>query len=90
MWYIYILECKGGCLYTGITNSLQKRLAAHKSGKGAKYTKAHPPLRIIYTEELPDKNSALKRELQIKKLKHSEKLKLANKDTPDMPETDKY
>ncbi len=76
MWYLYIIECKDRSLYTGITNSLEKRIAAHFSGKGAKYTKSHTPVRLVYTECLADKSSALKREAAVKKMSRSPKLEL--------------
>ncbi len=73
MSYTYILECEDGSYYTGWCKDLDKRFAAHKSGKGAKYTKSHKPLRIIYFEEFEDDSSARKREYEIKQLSHQEK-----------------
>ena len=78
-WYVYILRCEDGSLYTGSTNNVEKRMKAHMSGKGARYTRSHKPLEIAYTEELEDKSSALKRECEIKKLKRKEKLELTEK-----------
>ena len=75
-WYVYMLRCGDDTLYTGITDDVQRRLAAHRSGKGAKYTRGRSPLTLGYTEEVPDKSAALKRELAIKKLARPEKLKL--------------
>ena len=75
-WYVYMLRCGDGTLYTGITDDVDKRLAAHRSGKGAKYTRGRGPLELVHTEELADKSTALKREIQIKKLPRPEKLKL--------------
>ena len=75
-WYVYMLRCGDGTLYTGITDDVPKRLAAHRAGKGAKYTRGRGPLELVYTEELADKSTALKREIQIKKLSRPEKLKL--------------
>jgi len=75
-WYVYMLRCGDDTLYTGITDDVQRRLAAHRSGKGAKYTRGRSPLTLVYTEEVPDKSAALKRELAIKKLARTEKLKL--------------
>ncbi|HJM15765.1 MAG TPA: GIY-YIG nuclease family protein [SAR86 cluster bacterium] len=77
-WYVYILECKDNSLYTGITNDLQKRIIAHNSGKGAKYTKARLPVKLIYKEVYKTKSDSLKREFEIKKLKRTEKIKLIN------------
>ncbi len=74
--YVYMLRCKDGSLYTGWTNDLQHRLAAHSAGRGAKYTRGRGPLTLVYTEELADKETALKREAAIKKLTRIEKLAL--------------
>ena len=65
---IYMLRCKDGSLYTGWTNDFEKRLAAHQSGKGAKYTRSHLPVEPVYLEYLPDKIAATRREAEIKKL----------------------
>ena len=75
-WVVYILECKDGTLYTGITDCLRQRLAAHRSGKGAKYTKGRGPLILRYLEDCEDHSSALKREYAIKRLTKSEKWEL--------------
>ena len=75
-WYIYILRCGDDTLYTGITDDVEKRFAAHAAGKGAKYTRGRGPLALVYTEEVEDKSTALKREHAIKKLSRTEKLKL--------------
>lgn len=73
---MYILRCKDGSLYTGWTNNLEKRIEAHNSGKGAKYTKGRRPVTLVYSESLTTKEEALKREYAIKQLKKSEKLSL--------------
>lgn len=73
---VYMLRCKDGSLYTGWTNDFEKRLAAHQSGKGAKYTRNHLPVEPAYLEYLPDKITATKREAQIKKLRPELKRKL--------------
>ena len=78
MNYVYILKCCDNTLYTGWTTSLEKRLKAHNSGKGAKYTKARLPVEIVYFEEFDNKIDAMKREYAIKKLSRKEKLKLIN------------
>ena len=75
-WYIYILRCGDDTLYTGITDDVEKRFAAHCAGKGAKYTRGRGPLTLVYTEEAEDKSAALKREHAIKKLTRAEKLNL--------------
>ena len=68
MWYVYILKCNDGTLYTGITNDLGKRVSSHNKGTGAKYTKTRTPVEIVYHEEATDRSEASKREYQIKKL----------------------
>ena len=75
-WKLYILRCGDGSLYTGITTDVEKRLEAHRSGKGAKYTRGRTPLELVYSEECGDHSTALKRELEIKVLSREEKLKL--------------
>lgn len=78
MYFLYILKCSDGSFYTGITNDLEKRMNVHKSGKGSKYVRAHSPFKIIYTEEFESKSEALKREIEIKNLKRSDKIQLIN------------
>lgn len=79
MWYVYMLACADGSLYTGIAADVDKRFAAHKSGRGAKYTRSHPPVAVVYREMCGDKSAALRREAAIKKLPRAEKLKLTEK-----------
>lgn len=76
MNYVYILKCSDESLYTGWTNSLEKRVKAHNSGKGAKYTKARLPVELVYFEEYEDKIEAMKREYGIKQLTRVKKMKL--------------
>lgn len=76
MNYTYILKCADGTLYTGWTNDLQKRLTAHNSGTGSKYTKTRLPVELIYFEEFEDKKEAMSREWHIKRLTREEKLSL--------------
>ncbi|MBP3896509.1 MAG: GIY-YIG nuclease family protein [Mogibacterium sp.] len=71
--YVYILRCSDGTFYTGWTTDVQKRLEAHNSGKGAKYTRSRLPAELVYTEEYDDKIEAQKREYAIKQLSRSEK-----------------
>jgi putative endonuclease len=75
-WTVYILRCKNGCLYTGITNDLKRRFKQHKEGKGAKYTRANPPQKIVHTEVYRTKSKAAKREAEIKGFDRSKKLVL--------------
>jgi putative endonuclease len=74
--FVYIVECADKTLYTGWTTDLERRLKAHNTGRGARYTLQHGPVRLVYVEELPDRRAALKRELQIKRMPRLEKLKL--------------
>jgi putative endonuclease len=76
MVYVYLLECGDGSLYTGIAVDLQKRLSQHVAGKGAKYTRGRGPLQVRYVEVQPDKSSALRREIAIKRLSRAQKWKL--------------
>ncbi len=75
-WYVYILRCGDGTLYTGITDDIPRRLAAHRAGKGAKYTRGRGPLELVYQEQAPDKSAALRREAAIKRLRRAEKERL--------------
>ncbi|MBS6603165.1 MAG: GIY-YIG nuclease family protein [Brachyspira sp.] len=77
-YYTYILLIENNSLYCGYTDDVEKRFQAHLSGKGAKYTRAHKPIKIVYTKEFNTKSEAMKEEYRIKNLSHSEKLKLIN------------
>ena len=79
MWYLYILRCGDGTLYTGITTDVEKRLEAHRAGKGAKYTRGRSPLEVVYREECATHSDALKRELEIKRLTRAEKEEMIQK-----------
>ena len=72
-WYLYILRCADGSLYTGITTDVERRLEEHRGGKGAKYTRGRGPLELVYTEECGTHSLALKRELAIKAMKTTRK-----------------
>jgi len=74
--FVYLLRCADGSLYCGWTTDPEKRLAAHNSGRGAKYTRSRGPCRLVYTEAFATKGEALKRECAIKKLTHAEKERL--------------
>ena len=76
MYYVYLLRCADGTLYTGFTNDLARRLAAHNTGRGAKYTRGRRPVELVYWENFSNKSSALKREYAIKRLSRAEKLSL--------------
>ncbi len=74
--FVYILECKDGSLYTGWTNDLEKRVAAHNEGRGAKYTKGRGPVVLRYWETFATKEEAMSREYHIKRLSRAEKMAL--------------
>lgn len=75
-WCVYILRCGDGTLYCGSTNDIPHRLEAHRSGKGAKYTRGRGPLELVYSEKCDSYSAALKREYAIKQLSRTEKLDL--------------
>ena len=75
-WLVYLLRCRDGSLYTGITNDLPKRLKAHTAGRASKYTRSRLPVTLAYAEPQPTKSRALKREAAIKRLRRAEKDRL--------------
>jgi putative endonuclease len=75
-WYVYIIECKDGKLYTGITNNLRRRIKDHNSGNGGRFTKYRAPVKLRYAEDCLTKPQALKREAAIKRLERPQKLAL--------------
>jgi len=75
-WLVYLLRCRDGSLYTGITNALPRRLARHRAGAGSAYVRARLPVRVVYREPQPDRSAALRREAAIKRLPRAEKLRL--------------
>lgn len=78
MWFVYVLLCSDGSFYTGSTNNLEKRFLEHKNGKGGRYTRSHQPIKIIYTEKLPTKSEALKKEAQLKSWSRAKKITILN------------
>ena len=76
MFFAYLVRCADGTLYGGYTTDLQKRLAAHNSGKGAKYTRSRLPVELVWWEECPTKEAAMSREWRIKRLTREQKLAL--------------
>ena len=72
-WHLYLIECLDGSIYTGIAIDVAARYAAHTKGQGARYTRAHPPARLLGSVEYPDRSTASKAEYQIKQLKAAEK-----------------
>ena len=72
----YILRCRDGSLYTGWTNDLERRVLAHNTGRGAKYTRSRRPVELVYFERFPDRMQAMRREREIKQMTRKEKLAL--------------
>lgn len=80
MYYLYILKCADGTLYTGITKNLKRRVSEHNSSKlGAKYTKSRRPVKLVYSKKLRSQSLASREELRIKALPRKEKLELIKK-----------
>lgn len=75
-WYVYIVECSDGTLYTGITTDVMKRVGAHNGAKGARYTRGRAPVGLLWSKCLLTKSLALKEECRIKKLSRAEKFEL--------------
>lgn len=76
-WFVYLLECADGSLYCGATSDPSRRLAVHASGRGARYTRARLPVRMVFLEETPDRSHALRLEHAIKRLPPAVKRSLA-------------
>lgn len=75
-YYCYIVECADGSYYTGWTTDPQRRERQHNQGRGARYTRMHRPVRLVYVEAQPDRSAAMKREQKLKSLKRSQKAAL--------------
>jgi putative endonuclease len=73
-WVLYLLECKNGAYYAGITNNLESRFEAHATGKGARYTRANPPVKILVSKNFEDRSSASIAEAKLKSLPRNRKL----------------
>ena len=85
-FYVYILLCIDGSFYTGYTKNIQARAQLHVNGKGARYTKAHKPQKVVYIELFDSTAKAMKREKEIKKMSHKQKLQLVNSQKgPEQP-----
>jgi len=80
-WYVYIILCTDGSLYTGISNDVERRFIQHQEKKGAKYFRSHTPLKLVYLENDHTRSSASQREYQIKQLTHKQKQSLLNSDS---------
>ena len=85
-YVVYLLRCGDGSLYTGCTNDLPRRLEAHQSGRGAKYTRSRLPVELVYWEPASDRSGALRREAAIKRMARREKLALIQQGSPPVPE----
>jgi len=79
-WFLYIVRCSDGTLYTGITTEISRRVKEHNARKGAFYTKNKTPVKLVYQEDAKDRSEALKREKAIKRLTRKEKLELIARD----------
>ena len=75
MWFVYVLECRGGVLYTGIAKDVEARFAAHVKGTGARFTRSNPPLRILGRMPMATRGEALRAEYAFKQLSRAEKLR---------------
>ena len=78
-WFVYLIECRDGSIYTGIAVDVAARYAAHLSGKGARYTRSHPPQRLLAAIEYADRSAASKAEYQIKRLSPDDKRELGRR-----------
>ena len=86
MYFVYLLRCSDGTLYTGCTNNLDRRLAAHNAGKGTKYTRSRRPVALVYWEQAADRSAALRRESAIKPHTPWQNLELIQKNPKTPPE----
>ena len=76
MWYVYLIQCKDGSFYTGVTSDIERRFKEHQTESGSFHTKLHKPIKILYTEEYQKKLEAIRREKQIKSWRREKKLNL--------------
>ncbi len=79
MYYVYLIECKDGSIYTGITTDVRRRFKEHSSGRGGAYTRVRKAKKILYTEKCKNRSAALKRESEIKSWRRDKKINLINK-----------
>ncbi len=77
-WFVYVIECEDGSLYTGIAIDPQARFDAHRAGSGARYTRSHPPRRLLAAFAFPDRSSALKEEYRVKQMSAEAKRRYAS------------
>lgn len=80
-WFVYIVRCRDGSLYTGCTNDLEARIARHNAGKGARYTRSRLPVKLVFQRKVADRSAALSREARLKQLTREEKLALVKQFT---------
>ncbi len=85
--FVYMVECCDGTYYTGWTNDVAARVAAHNAGIGARYTRGRGPVRLVYRESCPDKPAAQRREWEIKQMNRAQKQRLIGRITPVMVST---
>ncbi len=81
-YFVYIILCRDGTFYTGYTQNVGERARLHARGRGARYTKAHPPLKVVHVEALSSRSEAMQRERAIKKLSHKQKQELVSSRKP--------
>ncbi|MAF82827.1 MAG: GIY-YIG nuclease family protein [Gammaproteobacteria bacterium] len=81
MWTVYIVHCADNSLYTGIAKDVEERISLHNAGRGAKYTRSRRPVRLVYSESVATRATALRREIEIKRLKRDDKKKLIDTGT---------
>lgn len=84
-WFLYLLECRNGAWYAGISTDVEARFQAHLAGKGARYTRANPPLRLLGSRAFPDRAAASRAEWEIKRLPRERKLAFLLEASPDGP-----
>lgn len=77
-WFLYLIECEGGSIYTGITTDIGRRFAEHQAGTGARYTRSHRPVRILASMSFANRSDASKAENAVKRLSPMQKRKLAD------------
>ena len=77
-WFVYIAECSDGSYYAGIATDVERRIAEHNAGVGAKYTRSRTPVTCVWSEEHPDRSSASKRECEIKQMSRAQKERLVS------------
>ena len=75
-WFVYILRCRDGSLYTGVATDVARRFAEHRAGTGARYTRSHKPVKVVFRQRTASRSKALKREAEIKKWPRKQKLEL--------------